>query len=147
MLRHLRGFGRRKSQSYVVGYPGSIRIPQLGFQDPAYLMQVVFASFLGKTLKEIASKSFQVADDVARQRGGTWDQRHAIDAKSCAFQSCGVVARCGEIPRHASLTLKPTSVQCFDQSSSDLVNTTAASAFRDKSTVRFQRTIHSSKHD
>src|SRR6202035_4517895 len=139
-------FGCRESQSYVVGHPVSIGIAKLGFQDRPNLLQIVAASFVGEALKKIESKSFQVTNDVARQGSWTRDQRNAIDAKPCAFQPGGVVAGRGEIPRNASLAIKPTAVQCLNQSSPDLVNATVASEFSNKSAAWFQRTIHSSKH-
>jgi hypothetical protein len=100
-------FGCRESQSYVVGHPGSIGIAKLRFQDHPNLLQIVAASFVGEPLKKIESKSFQVTNDVARQERRTRDQRNAIDAKPCAFQPGGVVAGCWEIPRNASLAIKP----------------------------------------
>src|SRR6202035_5391630 len=117
-------FGCRESQSYVVGHPVSIGIAKLGFQDRPNLLQIVAASFVGEALKKVESKSFQVTNDVARQGSWTWDQRNAIDTKPCAFQPGGVVAGCGEIPRNASLAIKPTAVQCLNQSGPDLVNAT-----------------------
>jgi hypothetical protein len=79
---------------------------------------------------------------------GSWsrDERNAIDAKPHAFQTGGIVAGRGKIPRNASLAIQSTTVQCLNQSSPDLVNTTVAATLSDKSATRFQRPIHSSKH-
>src|SRR6202790_4598276 len=139
-------FGCRESQSYVVGHPVSIGIAKLRFQDHPNLLQIVAASFVGEASKKIESKSFQVTNDVARQGSWTRDQGNAIDAKPCVFQLGGVVAGCGEIPRNASLAIKPTAVQRLNQSSPDLVNATVATTFSNKSPAWFQRTIHSSNH-
>src|SRR6266850_364396 len=124
--------GCRESQSYVVGHPVSIGIAKLRFQDHPNFLQIVAASFVGEALIKVESKSFQPTNDVARQESWTRDQRNAIDAKPCAFQPGGVVAGRGEIPRNTSLAIKPTAVQCLNQSGPDLVNTTVASAFSNK---------------
>jgi hypothetical protein len=51
-------FGCRESQSYIVSYPGSIRIAKLRFQDIPNFFQILAAGFVGEALKKVEGKSF-----------------------------------------------------------------------------------------